>query len=69
MGAGLCDGEGERAYTEYDPILGEEKYLIYFNASREYKPDTGQSAKRQYAETQFAESEEQFAKTYSAQCP
>ena len=30
MGAGLCDGEGERAYTVYDPILGEEKYLIYF---------------------------------------
>ena len=29
VGAGLCDGEGERAYTVYDPILGEEKYLIY----------------------------------------
>ena len=28
VGAGLC--EGERAYTVYDPILGEEKYLIYF---------------------------------------
>ena len=28
LGAGLCDGEGERAYTVYDPILGEEKYLI-----------------------------------------
>ena len=26
VGAGLCDGEGERAYTVYDPILGEEKY-------------------------------------------
>ena len=30
VGAGLCDGEGERAFTVYDPILGEEKYLIYF---------------------------------------
>ena len=30
MGAALCDDEGERAYTVYDPILGEEKYLIYF---------------------------------------
>ena len=29
VGAGLCDGEGEHAYTVYDPILGE-KYLIYF---------------------------------------
>ena len=30
VGAGLCDGEGERAYTVNDPILGEEKYLIHF---------------------------------------
>ena len=30
VGAALCDGEDERAYTVYDPILGEEKYLIYF---------------------------------------
>ena len=29
VGAGLCNGEGERAYTVYDPILGG-KYLIYF---------------------------------------
>ena len=28
-GAGLCDGEGERAYAVYDPLLGE-KCLIYF---------------------------------------
>ena len=33
VGAGLCDGEGERAYTVYDPILGEKKYLIYFKRS------------------------------------
>ena len=32
VGAGLCDGEGERAYSVYDPILGE-KYLIYFKRS------------------------------------
>ena len=25
VGAGLCDGEGERAYTVYDPILGGGK--------------------------------------------
>ena len=25
--AGLCGGEDERAYTVYDPISGEEKYL------------------------------------------
>ena len=30
VGAGLCDGEGERAYTVYDPILGEETYVINF---------------------------------------
>ena len=30
MGAGLCVGEGERASTVYELILGEEKYLIYF---------------------------------------
>ena len=30
VGAGLCDGEGERAYTVNDPILGGEKYLKYF---------------------------------------
>ena len=30
VGAGVCDGEGERAYTVYDPIIGEVKYLIYF---------------------------------------
>ena len=30
MRAGLCDGEGERAYTVYDPILGGEKYLKCF---------------------------------------
>ena len=29
MGAGLCDGEIDRAYAVYDPIIGE-KYLIYF---------------------------------------
>ena len=30
VGAGPCDGEGERAYTVYDPILGEENYLNNF---------------------------------------
>ena len=30
VGAGLCDGEGERACTVYDPILGEQKFLIFF---------------------------------------
>ena len=30
VGAGLCDGEGERAYTVYDPILDGEKYVKYF---------------------------------------
>ena len=28
VGAGLCDGESERAYTVYDPILDEVKNLI-----------------------------------------
>ena len=28
--AGPCDGEGERAYTVYDPILGGENYLNEF---------------------------------------
>ena len=30
VGAGLCDGEDERAYTVYDLILGGEKYLKPF---------------------------------------
>ena len=30
VGAGLCDCDGERTYTVYAPILGEEKYLICF---------------------------------------
>ena len=30
VGAGLCDCEGERAYTVYDPILGGENYLNNF---------------------------------------
>ena len=30
VGAGLCDGEGERAYTVYDPILCRERYLKLF---------------------------------------
>ena len=37
VGAGLCDGEGERAYIVYDPILGGEKYLKYLNALQEQK--------------------------------
>ena len=28
--AGLCDGEGERAYPIYDPVIGGEKYLKCF---------------------------------------
>ena len=27
VGAGLCDGEGERAYTVYDLIWGEERLV------------------------------------------
>ena len=30
VGAGLCDGECEREYTVYDPILCGEKYLKFF---------------------------------------
>ena len=30
MEAGLCDCEGEPAYTIYDPVLGGEKLLKYF---------------------------------------
>ena len=30
VGAGLCDDEGERVYTVYDPILGGENYLNNF---------------------------------------
>ena len=37
VGAGLCDGEGERAYTIFDPELGGEKYLIYFKRIAEAK--------------------------------
>ena len=69
MGAGRCAGEGERAYTVHGPILYEEKFLVYLNASLEQKPDTGQFAERQFAETQFAEREGQFAENYSANCP
>ena len=30
LGAGLCDGEGELAYSVYDPISLGEKYLKGF---------------------------------------
>ena len=30
VGAGPCGGEGERAYTVYDPILGGENNLNNF---------------------------------------
>ena len=30
VAVGLCDREGERVYTVYDPILGGEIYLNYF---------------------------------------
>ena len=30
LGAGLCNGEGEHAYTVNDPILDREKYLKDF---------------------------------------
>ena len=63
VGACLCDGEGERAYTVYDPIVGE-KYLIYFERLAGAK--TGYE---QFAETQFVEREGQFAKTYWVNCP
>ena len=33
VGAGLCDGEGERAYTAYDPILVDKSIL---NASQDF---------------------------------
>ena len=36
MEAGLCDGEGQRAYTVYDPILGGENTDNIFNALRRY---------------------------------
>ena len=28
VGAGLCDDEGERAYTVYDPMFGGERKLF-----------------------------------------
>ena len=30
VGAGLCDGEGERVFTIFDPVLGWERYLKHF---------------------------------------
>ena len=47
MGAGVCDGEGERAYTVYVTIIGGEKYLKSFltllNALQEQKPRTAKT--------------------------
>ena len=37
VGAGLCDGEGERAYIVYDPILGKKSTEIFLNALQEQK--------------------------------
>ena len=68
-GAGLCDNEGERAYTVYDPIFGEEKYLIYFKRLAGAKTGYGTISLKTISETQFAEREGQFAKNYSAICP
>ena len=69
VGAGIYDGEGERAHTVYNPIVCEEKYLICFKRFAGAKIGTGHFAERQFAETQFGEREGQFAKTYSAKCP
>ena len=38
VGTGPCDGEGERAYTVYNPILGGERYLKILDA---FKPFAG----------------------------
>ena len=40
--AGVCDGEGECAYTVYDPILDEEKYLKLFLNLKFYFDQTRQ---------------------------
>ena len=64
VGAGLSGGEGERTYTVKDPILGEEKYLIYFKRIAGAKTDTGQ-----FAERHFAKREGHFAENNSANCP
>ena len=47
MGAGLCDGEGERAYAVNDPTLGEEEYSINFKRFAGAKTGYGQFAKRE----------------------
>ena len=41
VGTGLCDGWGERAYTVYDPNIGEEKYLVYFDRFAGAKSEYG----------------------------
>ena len=37
VGAGLCDGEGERAYTEYAPTLEGESTENFLRHSRKVK--------------------------------
>ena len=68
VGAGLCDGEGERTYTVYDPILGEEKYLIYFKRFAGTKTGYGAICRNTIWRIQFAERERQFAENFSANC-
>ena len=72
LGAGLCDGESERAYTVYDPILGEEKYPIYFKRFAGAKTGYGTICwkticRKTICRNQFAEREDQFVETQFAE--
>ena len=71
LGAGLCDGEGERAYAVYDPILGEEKYLIYFKRFAGAKTGYGSICRKTICRKLFGKlSLTQFlANCLSANCP
>ena len=63
VGAVLCDGEGERAYSVYDLILGE-KYLIYFERFVGAKTGYGSNCRKTISETQFAEREAFYRQSF-----
>ena len=54
MGVGLCDGEGERAYNVYGPILGVKKYLKYFKRfAGAKKPSKNETIRSQNFRSRF----------------
>ena len=75
VGAGLRDGEGERAYTVYDPILGGENGFRTFRHKTFRQQDGGRRfgnfllPKRLWCRNVFTAGERRFGKKFSVLSP